>query len=92
MVVPRATVRVAGENELALITTVFAGIVDGAEVVPLGLAESLLHPNVPTVARPTSMTAVTAIVLFMTDLLDDLFVCICIRSILLSGSVPEAFT
>jgi hypothetical protein len=48
-VVPLATVRVAGLNELEPMTTVLGGILDGAG---LEVGESLLHPSTPKIMKP----------------------------------------
>jgi len=44
IVVPRAIVRVLGENDIAFIAIVFGGIVPGVEPVPYGFDESPEHP------------------------------------------------
>ncbi len=67
-VVPLGIVKLAGENELALMTTVFGGVVDGARFVPEGFDESLLHPNIPTIIKPI-ITPVIPMLLFILVLL-----------------------
>lgn len=49
MVVPLATVSVAGLNDIELMTTVFGGILEGTGSE---YGESLSHPNTPKITKP----------------------------------------
>jgi hypothetical protein len=65
-VVPLATVRVAGLNELEPMTTVLGGILDGAG---LEFGESLLHPSTPRITKPIMRAAGKKMFLFKVFLL-----------------------
>jgi len=65
MVVPLETVRLAGLNELELMTTVLGG----GGLFPLGLAESLLHPNTHKITRPIIVPTSTTTFIFKVVLL-----------------------